>query len=240
MQIISHLTALAPAPRLPDVLVRRIFKVREALVRDMLFADDAAVASHTQQELQSFFLGLQRLRADHQPEEDERPGTELGGTANHYNRGRRTRRRSSLYVHRLHHPRKPVLGHRDRQEDRKCSYNSRSPHDSCVDKPQADSENKDGSLQRLCHQHIVAGSEKWVTYIRHERRLNTFYPRSIRRILGKSWEDRVSNAEVLSRAGLPSMYTLLRQRRLRWPGHVHRMNDGRIPKDIIYGELASG
>ena len=28
-------------------------KVREALIRDMLFADDAAISSHTQQELQS-------------------------------------------------------------------------------------------------------------------------------------------------------------------------------------------
>ena len=44
----------------------------------------------------------------------------------------------------------------------------------------------------------------------------------------------------MSRAHLPSMYTLLRQRRLRWLGHVHRMEDGRIPKDILYGELATG
>ena len=34
------------------------------------------------------------------------------------------------------------------------------------------------------------------------------------------------------------MYTLLRQRRLRWLGHVRRMEDCRIPKDILYGELA--
>ena len=45
---------------------------------------------------------------------------------------------------------------------------------------------------------------------------------------------------VLSLAGLPSMFTLLRQRRLRWLGHVHRMPDGRIPKDLLYGELAAG
>ena len=87
---------------------------------------------------------------------------------------------------------------------------------------------------------LLYGSETWTTYARQERRLNTFHMRSIRRILGISWQDRVSNAEVLSRAGLSSMYTLLRQRRLRWLGHVRRMDDGRIPKDILYGELASG
>ena len=36
------------------------------------------------------------------------------------------------------------------------------------------------------------------------------------------------------------MYTQLRQRRLRWLGHVHRMEDGRIPKDLLYGELTCG
>ena len=36
------------------------------------------------------------------------------------------------------------------------------------------------------------------------------------------------------------MYTLLRQRHLRWLGHTHRMADGRIPKDLLYGELATG
>ena len=48
------------------------------------------------------------------------------------------------------------------------------------------------------------------------------------------------NNEVLSRAGIPSMYTLLRQSRLRWLGHTHRMADGRIPKNLLYGELATG
>ena len=43
----------------------------------------------------------------------------------------------------------------------------------------------------------------------------------------------------LSVLALPTMYTL-RKRRLRWLGHVRRMEDGRIPKYILYGELASG
>ena len=36
------------------------------------------------------------------------------------------------------------------------------------------------------------------------------------------------------------MYTMLKQRRMRWLGHVSRMEDGRIPKDLLYGELKYG
>ena len=36
------------------------------------------------------------------------------------------------------------------------------------------------------------------------------------------------------------MLTLLKQRRMRWLGHVVRMDDGRIPKDLLYGELVQG
>ena len=61
--------------------------------------------------------------------------------------------------------------------------------------------------------------------------------RCLHRILRISWQDKTPNSEVLARAGRPSMFTLLRQRRLRWLGHVRRMEDGRIPKDILYGQL---
>ena len=87
---------------------------------------------------------------------------------------------------------------------------------------------------------LLYGSETWTTYAGQERRLNTFHLRSIRRIMGISWQDKVTNADVLSRAGLPSMYTLLRQHRLRWLDHVRRMENGRIPEYIIYDELALG
>ena len=72
------------------------------------------------------------------------------------------------------------------------------------------------------------------------KKLNVFYLRCLRRILGIRCQDRVLNTEVLERAGLPSIFTLLSQRRLRWLGHVRRMDDGRIPKNLLYGELASG
>ena len=36
------------------------------------------------------------------------------------------------------------------------------------------------------------------------------------------------------------MFALLSQRRLLWLGHDGRMKDGRIPKEILYEELATG
>ena len=68
---------------------------------------------------------------------------------------------------------------------------------------------------------LLYGSDFWTTYAGQEKRLNTFHMRCLRRILSISWTDKVSNNEVLERADIPSMFTLLRQRRLRWLGHVH-------------------
>lgn len=64
--------------------------------------------------------------------------------------------------------------------------------------------------------------------------------RCLQRILDNKWSDKVTNSEILARTGLSSIYTVLRQRRLCWLGHVSRMPDGRIPKDLPYGELFSG
>ena len=60
---------------------------------------------------------------------------------------------------------------------------------------------------------LLYGGESWTTYSSQERKLQAFHFRCLRRILGITWQDKVPNNEVLSRAGIPSMYTLLRQRR---------------------------
>ena len=87
---------------------------------------------------------------------------------------------------------------------------------------------------------LLYSSESWTSYAAQERRLNTFHLRCLRRILGIKWQDRIPNTDVLEQAGLPTIFTLLSQRRIRWLGHVRRMKDGRIPKDLLYDELSEG
>ena len=36
------------------------------------------------------------------------------------------------------------------------------------------------------------------------------------------------------------MFTLLHQYHLYWLGHIHRIEDGHIPKDQLYGKLTTG
>ena len=64
--------------------------------------------------------------------------------------------------------------------------------------------------------------------------------RCLRRILNIRWQDKISNITILERAGIPTLYTILKERRMRWVGHVVRMEDSRIPKSLLYGELTLG
>ena len=64
--------------------------------------------------------------------------------------------------------------------------------------------------------------------------------RCLRSILHIKQEDRIPDTEVLERANAESVFTLLKRAQLRWAGHVHRMEDTRIPKRLLYGELDDG
>ena len=85
---------------------------------------------------------------------------------------------------------------------------------------------------------LLYGSEAWTAYQCQERCLNTFHMRCLRRILGIRWQDRIPNSDILTHAGIPSIFSLSQQR-LRWLGHVRCMEDGHMPKDM-YGQLAIG
>ncbi|BHF75643.1 hypothetical protein SprV_0501873900 [Sparganum proliferum] len=87
---------------------------------------------------------------------------------------------------------------------------------------------------------LLYGAETWTVYARQARRLNHFHLSCLRRILRLNWQDRIPDTEVLERTGILSIYTMLRQMQLRWSGHLVRMDDERLPKRLFYGDVATG
>jgi len=87
---------------------------------------------------------------------------------------------------------------------------------------------------------LLYACETWTVYQRHARQLNHFHTTCLRRLLAIKWQDKVPDTEVLARAKLPSIHTILMQHQLRWAGHLTRMPDQRIPKRLLYGELNQG
>ena len=54
------------------------------------------------------------------------------------------------------------------------------------------------------------------------------------------WSDFITNVEVLEQAEVPSIEAMILKYQLRWAGHVSRMEDHRLPKIVLYGELSTG
>ena len=87
---------------------------------------------------------------------------------------------------------------------------------------------------------LLYACESWTVYSRHAKALNHFHMTCLRRLMNVKWQDMIPDTEVLVRAKLPSIFTMLQKAQVRWAGHVHRMPDVRLPKQLLYGELASG
>ena len=89
-------------------------------------------------------------------------------------------------------------------------------------------------------QTLLYAFETWTVYQWHAKRLNHFQTSCLRKLLKIKWQDRIPDTEVLKRAGMQSVHTLLKLAQLRWTGHVTRMPDEHLPKKILYGELQVG
>lgn len=87
---------------------------------------------------------------------------------------------------------------------------------------------------------LLYGCETWTLYRRDIKKLERFHQQKIRSIMHIKWDDYISNVMVLERANMTSIESTIISHRLRWSGHVHRMSDDRLPRQILYSELSTG
>ncbi|KAK1802646.1 hypothetical protein P4O66_004292 [Electrophorus voltai] len=86
----------------------------------------------------------------------------------------------------------------------------------------------------------IYASETWRNTKRIAQKLNIFHQQCIRRILGISYKDRITNEEVLQLSGLRKLEEIVTERRMRLTGHLLHLPDKRISKAAVHWTLTGG
>ena len=84
------------------------------------------------------------------------------------------------------------------------------------------------------------GSEAWTLTAKQIRCLERFRQKCLRSICRIKWYHKIPDFEILDRCRIFSVQSLLDKNKLRWTGHVIRMDEARIPKILLYGRVDKG
>ena len=87
---------------------------------------------------------------------------------------------------------------------------------------------------------LLYSCETWTLTRKQISRLEKFHLATLRKIARIRWYHKVTNCEVLSRCKINSLESMVDKAKLRWTGHVIRMGNKRILKALLYGRLATG
>ena len=74
---------------------------------------------------------------------------------------------------------------------------------------------------------LLYACETWRVYQRHAKRLDYFHTICLRKHLKARWQDKIPDTEVLKKAGMQSIHTILKR---------DMSPDERVPKNVFYGK----
>lgn len=87
---------------------------------------------------------------------------------------------------------------------------------------------------------LLYSSETWTVRRMDIKRLDGFHMKCLKTLCKISWRDYVPNEEVLKRTKMMSIDNMIKVKRLRWAGHLSRMQESRIPHQVLFSELKIG
>ena len=77
---------------------------------------------------------------------------------------------------------------------------------------------------------VLYSSETWTLSKLMERKLESFHCGCLRRILRVSYLEKATNDEIMSRSRMPQLSTMIMLKRIKWYGHIQRMEPGRLAR----------
>lgn len=87
---------------------------------------------------------------------------------------------------------------------------------------------------------LLYSSETWTLYKYHVKVFEHFHQRCLRHGLSVGWTLNIPDTQVLKKAGILSIETNVYKHWLCWTGHLGRIKESKIPKQMLPGELVSG
>ncbi|GBP12232.1 hypothetical protein EVAR_6404_1 [Eumeta japonica] len=94
------------------------------------------------------------------------------------------------------------------------------------------------SVKRVPIPMLIYGSESWVWQEKNGIRINAVGMRSLCNVCGVSLKGRCRNSDVGERCGLKEdVVARIEKRILRWLGHVERINESRLTKQIYISSV---
>ena len=86
------------------------------------------------------------------------------------------------------------------------------------------------------------GCETWSLTLREERRQRVFENRVLRRVFGPKRDEvtgewrKLHNEELNDMYSLPNIVRVVKSRRMRWAGHVARMEEDKVVHRVLVGK----
>jgi hypothetical protein len=87
---------------------------------------------------------------------------------------------------------------------------------------------------------LLYGAECWRTVKTETNQLNAFHNSCLRRICKIFWPNKISNLELYAKTKCNSIEAEVKYKRLRWLGHVLRMEQNRFPKKCLKWNPTTG
>ena len=84
------------------------------------------------------------------------------------------------------------------------------------------------------------GCKTWPLYRSDIKKLERFYRQKLRLIMNIKWEDYVTNIAVIEKVQASCIKATIIKHRLSWTGHVCRMSETRLLRQILNSELRTG
>src|SRR6218665_3654495 len=85
---------------------------------------------------------------------------------------------------------------------------------------------------------VLHACETWILKKKDKNKLMAFEMRCYRRILNVRWQQKIMNEEIRKRMGSKrNILQRIKEKKLNLFGHICRMEDSRLVKEVVFGEI---